>query len=91
MTVDQWNELVPPGTPVRYFHVRNETKPWFGGQDGIETRTRSEAWSLGCSGRAIVKVEGIAGGVDITHVFVDAERMLRECEAVIRENNRGSS
>jgi hypothetical protein len=35
----------------------------------VQTKTRSEAWALG-HGAVVVKVEGRAGGVDITHLEV---------------------
>jgi hypothetical protein len=55
-----WNNTVPVGTPVRYWPVMQAGEP-------LTTKTRSEAWTLG-SGTAVVKVEGIAGGVALSHV-----------------------
>jgi hypothetical protein len=76
LTAAQWNELVPPGTPVRYWSIRKAVEPRFEGVDYLDTRTRSEAWHLGDGKLVVVKVEGIAGGVSIDHLAVDAGRML---------------
>lgn len=61
-TVDQFNARVPVGTAVHYF-------PFLGDSEYRETRTRSQAWALG-HGDAVVKIDGIAGGVCIDHVRV---------------------
>lgn len=58
--VTVWNATIPVGTPVRYWPVVN-------GVEVIDTKTRGEAWELG-SGVAVVKVEGIAGGVALSHL-----------------------
>lgn len=84
MTAEQFNELVPVGTPVVYWPTRNNARPWFTGQVSVHTRTRSEAWETGDGYTAIVKVEGQAGGVYIEHVRVDAAKMRRDCEAAIK-------
>lgn len=56
--VNAWNEKHAPGTPVR---VRLD--------DGTvkETKTTSAAWMLG-GHTAVVIVEGISGGYDLTRV-----------------------
>lgn len=61
----RWNDRYPPGTPVRYWPVR-------GRDENIETRTRSQAWTLG-SGHVVVAVENKAGGVSIDHLDVLTE------------------
>jgi hypothetical protein len=55
MTAEQWNEKYPVGTKVFYHPIIDEP-------EGRETKTRSEAWTLG-HGAAVVKIEGLAGGV----------------------------
>ncbi len=50
-----WNSKYPIGTRVIRYKLVNPL------QYGEETKTRSEAWVA--SGQAIVKVEGLAGGV----------------------------
>jgi len=62
MTADEWNSTYRPGMKVRYYPVADEP-------EHIETRTRSEAWTLG-NGHPVVKVEGRAGGVSIKHLLV---------------------
>lgn len=59
MTVQDWNDMYTPGTPVRYWPIR-------GLDDHKDTKTRSEAWTLP-HGAGIVLLEGISGGVDIEH------------------------
>lgn len=61
--VEGFNANVPPGTPVRFWKLR---APW---QQPVETTTRSAAWALG-HGDGVVLVEGISGGVAISHVEV---------------------
>lgn len=62
MKAADWNRDNPVGTLVHYFPI--------GGQpDYRETRTRSEAWDLDC-GYALVKVEGLVGGVVLEHLRV---------------------
>lgn len=55
LAMEMWNRDVPPGTTVEY-------TPVLGGSEVRLTRTRSEAWRLGC-GEPVVLVEGVAGGV----------------------------
>lgn len=69
-TAELFNARVPVGTPVRYYSVR-------GDDEHKRTRTRSEAWTLN-EDYVLVKVEGVAGGVLIDHVRVDAERLFKE-------------
>jgi hypothetical protein len=63
LTAEAWNATVDVGTPVRY---------WPGAREGAgeRSRTRSVAWELG-DGTPVVKVEGYAGGIALTHVEVD--------------------
>jgi hypothetical protein len=86
LTAAQWNELVPPGTPVRFWPVRNEDEPWFEGQDFSDTRTRSEAWRLSC-GEVLVSVEGITGGVSVRHLAVNAAKVVTG-RAILRARER---
>lgn len=62
MNAEQWNREYPPGTPVRYWPLKN-------GRDFIDTRTRSEAWELG-HGETVVKLDGRTGGVCLSHIEV---------------------
>ncbi len=64
LTAEQWNEKHPVGTPVRYWPVRPTASV-----PPVETKTRSAAWNVG-NNRPIVMVEGVAGGVHLTHVDV---------------------
>ena len=57
---DVWNATVPIGTPVRYW-------PTADAPEVRVSRTHSEAWTLG-DGTAVVKIEGMTGGVALTHV-----------------------
>lgn len=60
-----WNELVPVGTPVRYF-------PIFGDWELFEdTVTRSSAWVLG-DHTDVVQIDGRAGGVSLRHLLIRA-------------------
>lgn len=56
---DQWNELHPPGTPVRYW-------PGLRSGPGREGVTTSRAWLI--SGHASVKVDTYTGGIALSHV-----------------------
>jgi hypothetical protein len=62
LTVEQFNRLVPVGTAVRFYPVAGE--PEF-----QSTRTRSVAWEI--CGHVSVKVEGIAGGVAVSHLELE--------------------
>jgi hypothetical protein len=64
-TEESWNALHPTGTPVRYWPVY----PPVDGVPPQNTKTRSEAWTLG-DGSAVVLVEGRAGGVWLAHLEV---------------------
>jgi hypothetical protein len=57
--VANWNDHHPVGTPVYY-------RPIAGEADERPTKTRSEAWLLG-GHTAVVMVDGIAGGVAVSH------------------------
>lgn len=59
--VDQFNAAVPPGTPVLYWPGAREG-------EGRESVTRSAAWLMG-EHTPVVKVEGYAGGIALTHVM----------------------
>jgi len=61
-SAEAFNEHVPVGTAVRYFPIR-------GAFDHVETRTRSDAWTLG-HGAVVVAIEGKAGGVLIDHLII---------------------
>lgn len=58
---DQFNSLVPFGTPVAYW-------PGVRRGPGVLSETRSAAWLLG-DGVAVVLVEGYSGGIALTHVL----------------------
>ena len=62
MTADQWNAMYDVGMEVNYY-------PVIGRREHINTRTRSEAWTLG-DGTAVVKVDGRTGGVNIYNVII---------------------
>lgn len=61
--LDEFNRRVPVGTRVRFWRLR---KPW---REPVDTRTRSRAWALG-HGDGVVMVDGVAGGVAISHVEI---------------------
>jgi hypothetical protein len=60
LTAEQWNRMHPVGTPVTV---------WTGARKGpgVTTVTRSAAWELS-AGVSVVLVNGIAGGIRLTHV-----------------------
>lgn len=60
--VDTFNQRHPVGTPVHAYPGTRDDKP-------LVTRTRTEAWLLG-DGTPVVKVEGYAGGIALTHIDV---------------------
>jgi hypothetical protein len=59
ITAEEFNELYPEGTPVHAW-------PMTRADDPLVTKTRSIAWD--CCGTPIVKVEGKAGGIALTHI-----------------------
>lgn len=68
MTADEWNERYPIGTPVvAYPGVLPDDPTAASLCTRLDTRTRSAAWTLG-HGRPVVKVEGRAGGIALTHI-----------------------
>lgn len=69
MTADEWNRLYPVGTPVKYFAIRGRGAT-------SETKTRSEAWTLG-SGHPVVNIHGVAGGVSLDHCVPMPKRESR--------------
>ena len=62
-TEESWNAEYPIGTPVRYWPIY----PPHGGLQPDETKTRSEAWTIG-DGSVVVLVVGRAGGVHLSHI-----------------------
>jgi len=62
--VARWNAARPVGIAVTAY-------PGVRGENGLTTRTRSEAWLLG-GHTPMVKVDGYAGGIALTHVDVAA-------------------
>lgn len=76
MSAEQFNKRYPVGVQVRYWPVLpadDNTMPKV-------TVTRSEAWDTG-SDTAVVKVEGMAGGVAVSHLEVLALSALSAKEA----------
>ena len=65
MTAAKWNAVFPVGTRVMYRPLGEFSNE----ADCRETRTRSEAWTLG-HGATVVLIEDMAGGVDILHLVV---------------------
>jgi hypothetical protein len=62
MNIEEWNKMVPVGTPVRYY-PRNLGIEW---HDSV---TRSTAYEL-CDGTAVVLLEGMVGGRAIDNIEV---------------------
>lgn len=62
-TAESWNAAYPAGTVVRYWPIY----PPIESVSPVDTRTRSEAWTLG-DGSVVVLIEGKAGGVALSHV-----------------------
>ena len=67
MNAEIFNENVPVGTPVTYQSVAGDPST------ARETKTRTPAWELG-HGATVVSVEGVSGGVSISHVIVHANQ-----------------
>lgn len=67
MNADEFNAAFPVGTPVIAYPLTlpEENQPEFFKR--LITRTRSEAWTLG-HGDPVVKVDGYAGGIALTHI-----------------------
>lgn len=61
MNADQFNKENSIGDKVKYQSIIGITKT-------IDTKIRSEAWDLP-HGDTIVKIEGVTGGVCITHLI----------------------
>jgi hypothetical protein len=75
LNAEQWNALIPVGTPViAYPGVRPEYAAEIGMTDypRLQTRTRSRAWNLG-HGEPVVAVDGYAGGISLEHVDLAQE------------------
>ena len=68
-TADSWNAAHPVGTMVRYWPIY----PPIESGPPLDTRTRSEAWTLG-DGSVVVAIEGKTGGVHLSHVEVAHEQ-----------------
>lgn len=66
LTANDWNAMYPIGTPVRYWPVV-DCHHW-PASDPIDTRTRSEAFTLGHE-KAMVMIDLRAGGVSLDHVM----------------------
>lgn len=66
MTVSEFNERYPKGTPV-LFWPGERAFPDKAGSPGLPTLTRSDAWEMP-SGQRVVKVEGYSGGIALTHI-----------------------
>ncbi len=64
-TAESWNSAHPVGTAVKYWPVY----PPIGGIPPEDTKTRSEAWTLG-DGSVVVLVAGRCGGVCLSHIEV---------------------
>jgi hypothetical protein len=64
----EFNSRFPVGTPVLAYPLTlpEDDRPEF--FERLITRTRSEAWTLG-HGDPVVKVDGYAGGICLTHVI----------------------
>lgn len=60
MTAEDASNMFPIGTEVKYF-------PIFGEDKYEKTKVRSDAWALG-HGELVIKVNGRAGGVAISHL-----------------------
>ncbi len=60
MTSEHWNSRYPAGTRVTAYPITRDDA-------GIETTTRSEAWTLG-GHTPVVLVDGYAGGIALSHV-----------------------
>jgi hypothetical protein len=60
MTADEWNARYPVGTPVHAYPGSRDDAP-------LTTTTRTPAWTLG-HGAAVVSVDGVTGGICLTHI-----------------------
>jgi hypothetical protein len=65
-----FNKQNPQGTPVHFWPGVRLAEP-------LKSRTRGEAWALP-SGEAVVRVEGRAGGIALSHIEVIAVRAESE-------------
>ena len=66
MTADEFNRRYPVGTRVRYW-PGDTTGP------GVESRTRTPAWTIG-DHTPVVSVEGYSGGIALTHIRLELRR-----------------
>ncbi|MGC9543594.1 hypothetical protein [Streptomyces sp. UG1] len=60
--VERWNTAHPVGTQVKAYPLTRD-------DDGLMTRTRSEAWLLG-GHTPVVLVDGYSGGIALSHIDV---------------------
>ncbi len=65
-----FNQKHPQGTPVLFWPGIRLDAP-------LKSRTRGEAWALP-SGEPVVRVQGRAGGIALSHIEVIAVRTERE-------------
>jgi hypothetical protein len=65
MSVEEFNQLFEPGTPVKYH-------PVIGQPFALPTKTRSEAWEMD-SGQLVVQVEGKSGCVSLAAITIDPD------------------
>lgn len=73
-TADAWNAAHPVGTPVTAYPDGRDDEP-------LRTTTRTPAWVLG-HGEPVVSVHGYAGGIALSHVFVEPPVPAREVATV---------
>lgn len=75
--VDDFNQVAPVGTPVRYYSVLYDgEKP--DPAKACVTKTRSAAWLMG-GHSPVVLVDGVSGGVALTHV-----ELIDDCPSLVR-------
>ena len=60
LTIEQLEELMPIGTPVRYYPFANST-------EYFQTTTRSLPWDL--DGVFVVQIKGRTGFILVSHIF----------------------
>ena len=70
-TAISWNAEYPVGTAVRYWPIY----PPIESVPPVDTTTRSEAWTIG-DGTVVVCVDGMSGGVALSHIGVLAPQPL---------------
>jgi hypothetical protein len=65
ISAESFNRRFPIGTPVRYWAVL----PQHPSVPPKDTKTRSAAWEV-ANGRPIVMIEGLSGGVALSHIEI---------------------